>query len=313
MKEFFVKKSIFCLSSFLFLLAFTLFLISGCSKSEDSETADGTAAETAGKETVSAAVGETSSAPVEKTAGPVKPAELDKAVEAHIQKIQAENQEIANAEAPQQMTYFFIRALQMENEEAVLGMLTQDAYREMKRLQGETGQKGIPCPDFIKTSEVMLGNVQYLSDENDEEKIVGAHVGTIWKVPSENGFLEENIAWVFRFEEETWLIAGMLSIVDPKYPPILINFENMEDTEEQAKLWQEEVERIDAGIVSQEDAAEAPAAENAPAEENAAENAETAEGTETANGPKAEIPGELPGELPGALSDELPAELPAEL
>ena len=322
-----MKRSIFSLSSFALLLVFLSFAVSGCSKSDEQKDAEDTAAETAGAaetaetagaaetaETAGAAEtvpsANTSALPETSSDEIVKPAELDKAVEAHIQKILQENQDIAKAEPPQQMTYFFIRALQMENEDAVLGMLTLDAYREMKRLQKETGQKGLPCPDFIKTSDVVLGNVQYLSDETDEEKVVGAHVGTIWRVPSENGVMEENIAWVFRFEDETWLVAGMLSIVDTKYPPILVNFENMEDTEEQAKLWQEEVERIEKG-------GDAPAAQNAPdaavsdlgTDPKPAADAEisTENGAVPADGP------ELPAETPAELSGELPAELPAEL
>ncbi len=219
-----------------------------------------------------------------------KPTELEKAVNEHIQKILKENPDLEKAEAPIQMTYFFIRALQMDNTSAVMGMLTQDAYREMSARQGEK----FPCPEFLKNSDVALGNVQYLTDdasdgdaenaENSalEENIVGARVGTIWKIKTEEGIVEENIAWVFRFEEDAWLVAGMISIVDPNYPPILFNFENLAETEAEFAARAKEIEKM-----------EAEASKKSEGSENAKESGKdeiSAESTEAA----VELPASLP-------------------
>lgn len=231
-----------------------------------------------------------------------KPAELDKAVNEHIQKVLKENPELEKAEAPIQMTYFFIRALQMDNTPAVMGMLTQDAYREMSARQGEK----FPCPDFLKNSDVALGNVQYLTDDMSEENgeragntettasegnIVGARVGTIWKIKTEAGIVEENIAWVFRFEDDAWLVAGMISIVDPNYPPILFNFENLAETEAEFAARAEEVEKINAEATKKAEESEN-AQENA--QDNAKEDGEKDETSTESAGVAVELPTSLP-------------------
>lgn len=190
-----------------------------------------------------------------------KPAELEEAVKEHIAAILKQKPELEKAEQPIQMTYFFIRALQTNNENAVNGMLTQDAYNERMK-----SPQSFACPDFIRDSEVLLGSVQYLSDEKDESKIVGARVGTVWRVKSEEGVTEENIAWVFRFEDDAWLVAGMIAVLDPKYPPILINFEDLEDTQRQFVEHEKEIQRINA----EEDA-------NKSADESTDETVETVE------------------------------------
>ncbi|MBQ2821340.1 MAG: hypothetical protein IJF17_07125 [Thermoguttaceae bacterium] len=249
----------------------------------------------------------------------VKPKELDKAVEELIQQALKENSELEKLEVPLQMTYFFIRALQTNNEPAIHGMLTQDAYREMK------DREGMPCPDFIRNSEVDLGNVQYLSDESDESKIVGARVGTTWHVKTKEGEILEDIAWVFRFEDDAWLAAGMIAILDPKYPPVLVDFEDLEATEKQYAELEKEIERINAENSQQK--ADVP--ENEPSgevevkEETSVEVKESAEKEEKIeeNGADAELPKEISeeiGESEGNENEtneenELPAELPSEL
>lgn len=320
-------------------LVFVFFLTLGCGTEKASQPevpqADAEAAvEAAGKVSSSDAnpasadaLAQTDDAVVESA----KPAELDKAVEAHIEEVLKENPDLAKAEAPIQMTYFFIRALQMDNEKAVHGMLSEDAYREISK------KEGIPCPEFIKNSDVAMGNVQYLADEEDETKIVGARVGTIWKIQSAEGVHEENIAWVFRFESGTWLAAGMISVVDPKYPPILINFENLAETEEEMKEREKAIARINAEEAKKTEKAENPAEAQTDAEAPKAGTSETETNTESGTEtntetaePAAPMDGETPLEatdsknspqtapnLPAAAdlpaAPELPAELPSEL
>lgn len=265
-KEFFVKRIYFYFVP-VFLLWTSLFLLVGCDgKSEMAIAGKGgtaasgeTGAAVDGKDATAASGGSETAVNLKKQYGieareifeatetdasvasretTVKPKELDDAVEALVQKTLKENPELAKLEAPIQMTYFFIRALQTNNAQAIRGMLTTDAYREMENL------KGMPCPSFIQNSEVELGNVQYLTEEDDESKVVGARVGTTWLVKSQEGETREDIAWVFRFEDDAWLVAGMISILDPKYPPILINFEDLKETEANFASIEKEVERI---------------------------------------------------------------------
>lgn len=331
-----MKKSIFGFLSIAFLvLGFAL--MAGCGGKKDAAGAGAESAADAASETSAAAAEKTAKAGEQKPLA--KPAELEEAVNALIEEVKKENPDLAKAEAPIQMTYFFIRALQTNNQKAVLGMLTQDAYQELAQ------REGVPCPEFIQNSEVALGNVQYLSDEKDETKVVGARVGTIWRVKAAEGTSEENIAWVFRFEDDAWLVAGMISVLDPKYPPILINFEDLKETEQQFQELEKEIARMEAeaakkpegageGAVSDEGTADSEIAEGA---EDAAEDGPKAEdgvneadgmaangvaadaGTETAapglnETEKKESSNESnPENSSASLPDELPAALPTEL
>ncbi|MDO4630194.1 MAG: hypothetical protein Q4C70_13525, partial [Planctomycetia bacterium] len=154
----------FCMNAVL-PMSLCLSLCVGCSGEKGGDNvpkaAENAEVTTTAPETVSA---ENSAQNLTATGSVRKPAELDTAVNAHIQKVLKENPELEKAEAPIQMTYFFIRALQMDNTPAVMGMLTQDAYREMSARQGEK----FPCPEFLKNSDVALGNVQYLTDDMSE-------------------------------------------------------------------------------------------------------------------------------------------------
>jgi len=298
-----MKSSFFHLSAVL-LFALTFCVFTGCGSNEEPKN-----------ETNSPAT-ESKEAKSENEVVVAKPAELEKAVEDLAAELRKENPELEKAEAPIQMTYYFIRALQMNNQKAMLGMLTQDAYREL------SSRETVPCPEFIQSSEVQLGNVQYLSDEKDETKIVGARVGTTWNVKTEEGIIQENIAWVFRFEDDAWLVAGMISVLDPKYPPILINFEDLQETEQQLAELDKEIEKINAeaakapqkGTESEEPAVEA----TETAVEATETTVETVEATEiapaTKNGAENEkIQGTVPSQNLEEPASELPAELPVSL
>ncbi|MDO4576323.1 MAG: hypothetical protein Q4D98_14040 [Planctomycetia bacterium] len=162
--------------------------------------------------------------------------ELDAAFAEHVQSL-GKLPELDGVDEPIRMTYYFIRALQLQNEKAVLSMLTEDALAE--RLS-----RNIPLgPDYLRETDVDLGNVQYLQDEQGNP--VGAHVGTTWLLPdpeNKDEKYQEQIAWVFRKEADTWRVAGMIAVLDPKYPPILVNFENIDETLKQYQSIEAEIE-----------------------------------------------------------------------
>ena len=126
------------------------------------------------------------------------------------------------------MTYYFVKALQANDEQAVFGMLTGEAYSERVRTK-------IPLtPSFPENVDILMGNVQYLQDE--ENQLVGAQVGTTWTETDptdESQTIENHLVWVLRPEgKETvhWRVAGMICIVDPQLDPIQVNFEDMEES-----------------------------------------------------------------------------------
>lgn len=178
--------------------------------------------------------------------------ELDVALQEHITQL-GELPELKEVDEPIRMTYYFIRALQMKNEKAVLAMLTDKALSE--RLK-----RAIPLgPDFLQNADVDLGSVQYLKDEETKQE-VGAHVGTTWMIPDPetNQPYEENIAWVFRKEDNTWRVAGMIAVLDPKYPPLLVNFEDVEETLRKYQSIEEEIQQRIENEARQETATETP-------------------------------------------------------
>lgn len=234
-------KSSFLRLSVALSLVLTLCLFAGCgSKEKKEEKTESPAAEAPAAPSAPGTENSTQGGEARVT----KPADCEKAAEDLAAELRKENPELENVEAPIQMTYYFIRALQLNNQKALLGMLTEDAYREMSL------HTTVPCPEFIQNSDVQLGKVQYLSDENDESKIVGARVGTTWTVQTDEGAIQENIAWVFRFEDDAWLVAGMVSVLDPQYPPILINFEDLKETEQQLAQLDKEIEKINSGVAA---------------------------------------------------------------
>lgn len=176
--------------------------------------------------------------------------ELDVVLQEHITQL-GELPELKEVDEPIRMTYYFIRALQMQKEKAVLAMLTEKALAE--RLK-----RAIPLgPDFLQNADVDLGNVQYLKDEETQQE-VGAHVGTTWMIPDPETkeTYEENIAWVFRKEDNTWRVAGMIAVLDPQYPPILVNFEDVEETLRKYRSIEEEIAQRIANETREETATE---------------------------------------------------------
>ncbi|MDO4570873.1 MAG: hypothetical protein Q4D38_10845 [Planctomycetia bacterium] len=218
-----LEKNRFSPSFFALLLTSVLFV--GCNSSKD-ETPDGMkdAPVPAAEDTK---VADVSSVP---TAQPgvemrelyLKPAEIETATQNFIQSLAA-LPELVGVDEPTKITYYFIKALQAKNESAVLGLLTEEAFTEISENKISLCQT-----NAMPTAEVKMGEVQYLEDEAGE--IVGARVGTIWTVASPDGDFDEHIGWALRKEDDQWLVAGMFSVINPQFPPILINFEDMEET-----------------------------------------------------------------------------------
>lgn len=227
--------------NFYTLLLCLSFLICGCGKKEEPA---GPAPES--KETPALKKEATETAKPEEVAQLeavnvlyAKPEALDEAVTKFIANL-GEIPELKDVDKPVQMTYYFVKALQTGDENAVFGMLTAEAYSERVRTK-------VPLtPGFPENVDIMMGNVQYLQDEN--QQVVGAQVGTTWTEtdPADEGQTVENrIVWVLRNEgapgAEKWRVAGMICIVDPQLDPILVNFEDMEETLKKYKEIEEQL------------------------------------------------------------------------
>lgn len=155
---------------------------------------------------------------------------LDKALAEFIASLGELPAEVKNAEEPLKVLYYFTQAMAKDQQSVVLALLSEKALKE--RLT--RGKSFGPTAESMKNTDVILGSVQYLND--DKGTPVGAHVGTTWR-PKGSSDEGEQIAWVLRREANTWRVAGMISVVEPNYPPLVVNFENLDETAKQyAKL-----------------------------------------------------------------------------
>lgn len=167
-------------------------------------------------------------------------AELDAAFQQFLAEFEGDaNLEVL--EPPAKAVYYFIRALQIKDEKVIYALLTQAAREERVR-------QAIPLgPDGCENATVNLGNVQYVEDP-DTGEVVGARVGTVWVLPDPENpetVLEEPIAWVLGKEsDQRWGIAGMVAIIDLRIPPVLVNFENIEQTMEDMMQLNTEIETM---------------------------------------------------------------------
>ena len=148
---------------------------------------------------------------------------LDKALTEFIASLGELPAEVKNAEEPLKILYYFTQAMAKDQQSVVLALLSEKALKE--RLS--RGKSFWPTAESMKNTDVILGNVQYLND--DKGTPVGAHVGTTWR-PKGSSDEGEQIAWVLRREANTWRVAGMISVVVPGYPPLVVNFENLDET-----------------------------------------------------------------------------------
>lgn len=149
---------------------------------------------------------------------------LDKALAEFIASLGELPAEVKNAEEPLKVLYYFTQAMTKDNQSAVLALLSERALKE--RLT--RGKSFGPTAESMKDTDVILGNVQYLND--DKGTPVGAHVGTTWRPKGAAEGEGEQIAWVLRREANTWRVAGMISVVVQGYPPLVVNFENLDET-----------------------------------------------------------------------------------
>ncbi|MDO4550943.1 MAG: hypothetical protein Q4C96_06790 [Planctomycetia bacterium] len=138
--------------------------------------------------------------------------------------------EIAKMEEPIKITYYFIRALQQKDNKTLLALLSTAARAEWRKKQTSFG------PSACENMEVEFGNIQYLNDPETKE-VIGARIGTIWKIHDENSdspsdTYEDMIVCVLRKEEsQQWKMAGMIAVVSEDFPPIILNFEDLQEME----------------------------------------------------------------------------------
>lgn len=130
-------------------------------------------------------------------------------------------------EDPAKAVFYFIKALQLKNDKVILALLSTPAREEWRKYQIPLG------PDNCASMNVEFGNIIPIQDKDGNE--IGTQVGTLWTLgdpedPDEKVAAGDQIAWIVRKENVgEWRIAGMAAILGEDYPPLLFNFENMEE------------------------------------------------------------------------------------
>lgn len=163
------------------------------------------------------------------------PLELKESLDEFIQAV-GNVPEFDKMDEPQKLIFYFVRAIQTQDEQAIIAMLTSSARLQRAKMNFQLGGK------HPQDAEVELKLADYLKD--DEGNIVGARVGTTWVTVDADGMeYEDNIVWVLRKEPEGWRVAGMVGIIDPKYPPITVDFEDLEESLKMAEKLQIEYEK----------------------------------------------------------------------
>ena len=120
----------------------------------------------------------------------------------------------------------FLGAVRVGDDAKAASMFTPTARTQVAQL----GYQVAPKKSDTATFEV--GKVQYLDGGR-------AQVVATW---SDLGRTDEMI-WILRSANEGWRIAGMAATVFPGEPPLLLNFENLEEAMNKIRMLRETIEQ----------------------------------------------------------------------
>lgn len=125
----------------------------------------------------------------------------------------------------------FLEAVRTGNDEKASKMFTPLARKKASEMDIQVAPRG------SDTARYTVGKVEYVSDEV-------ARVDSTWTDLNKENKRETNaITWALRKEDEGWRVAGMSAVVFKGEPPLLLDFENPEETLNRLELLREEVQR----------------------------------------------------------------------
>lgn len=135
------------------------------------------------------------------------------------------------ASNPSEAVNTFLDAVRTGNDEVATAMFTPLAQQKAKDLEIEVAPRG------SDTARFEVGNVEMMGNE-------GARVLSKWTDMDRNGQPRtDEITWMLRREAEGWRVAGMAATVFEGEPPLLLDFEQPEETMRRLDLLREEVQR----------------------------------------------------------------------
>lgn len=132
---------------------------------------------------------------------------------------------------PAGAVFAFLDALRRGDDEKILAMYTVRAREEVARLDQQFAPRG------SDTARFQVGKVEYLNE-------AGARVACTWTDLDQDGQPHTlDFLWMVRREPQGWRVAGMAATPFPGEPPVLLDFENLQETIEKVNLLAEEIRR----------------------------------------------------------------------
>lgn len=129
----------------------------------------------------------------------------------------------------------FLEAVRTGDDERVIQLFSEEARKQAGKLNRQFAPVGSDTARYE-----VFPDVQYLAPD-------GARVRSTWTdLDSQGKPRTDEITWMLRKESEGWRIAGMATVIFPGEPPLLLDFENMEETLRKIELLAQEIERRSA-------------------------------------------------------------------
>ncbi len=139
---------------------------------------------------------------------------------------------LAQTNTPEKAVAVFLEAVRKGDDERAAGMFTPLAREKAAGMGIQVAPKGSDTASF------QVGpKVEYLAED-------GARVQSKWTdLDKENNPRTDEITWMVRKEAEGWRVAGMATVVFDGKPPLLLDFENPQETMQKLELLRREMER----------------------------------------------------------------------
>jgi hypothetical protein len=135
-------------------------------------------------------------------------------------------------EGPAGAVYHFLAAFRSGDDTTSEAMLTDLARKQIK----EHGL--VVAPPANDSVQFEIGDVEMLG-------VDGARVKAQWSDVKDGKRCTDETIWMLRKEAPGWRVAGMAATVFPGEPPILLDFENLEETQAKRAKLIEEIARRD--------------------------------------------------------------------
>jgi hypothetical protein len=137
----------------------------------------------------------------------------------------------AKSEGPAEAVHRFLEAVRTGNDELASQMFTPVARKKVNDLGMQVAPRG------SDTAKFEVGKVEMVGQD-------GARVASKWTdLDPDRKLATYDVVWVLRHESEGWRVAGMVTTAFKGEPPLLLDFEQPEETKRRLELLEEEIQK----------------------------------------------------------------------